>query len=136
MISAGAPKNTTVVIAGLSNTYADYITTYEEYQVCGPCHYSLIDLNNSLWQDIDISNWGISTTLYPIRLIRFWVLRWVSASLTLAHFKSSTQVQFVALLSLLYLWIVIANSTPDISPKIYRDVTWSSLGIFWNSKPG
>ncbi|XP_072038922.1 uncharacterized protein [Amphiura filiformis] len=33
MIASGAPKNTTVVIAGLSNTYADYITTYEEYQV-------------------------------------------------------------------------------------------------------
>ena len=33
MIGSGAPKNTTIVIAGLSNTYADYITTYEEYQV-------------------------------------------------------------------------------------------------------
>eukprot|EP00058_Branchiostoma_floridae_P025487 XP_002610977.1 hypothetical protein BRAFLDRAFT_127904 [Branchiostoma floridae] len=33
VLSKGLPDDTEVVIAGLSNTYADYITTYEEYQV-------------------------------------------------------------------------------------------------------
>lgn len=31
--SEGTFKNTEVVIAGLSNAYTHYITTYEEYQV-------------------------------------------------------------------------------------------------------
>ena len=31
--SVGMPNGTQVVIAGLSNTYSDYIVTYEEYQV-------------------------------------------------------------------------------------------------------
>ena len=29
----GLPSDTMVVIAGLSNTYSDYVVTYEEYQV-------------------------------------------------------------------------------------------------------
>ena len=29
----GFPKDTVVVIAGLSNTYSDYVVTFEEYQV-------------------------------------------------------------------------------------------------------
>ena len=33
LLSGGFPTNTKAVIAGLSNTYADYIATYEEYQV-------------------------------------------------------------------------------------------------------
>ncbi len=30
----GFNENSVMVIAGLSNTYADYVTTFEEYQVC------------------------------------------------------------------------------------------------------
>ncbi|XP_019620213.1 PREDICTED: neutral ceramidase-like isoform X2 [Branchiostoma belcheri] len=33
VVSKGLPEDTEVVVAGLSNTYSDYITTYEEYQV-------------------------------------------------------------------------------------------------------
>lgn len=33
LIDSGFPSNATVVIAGLSNTYSDYVTTFEEYQV-------------------------------------------------------------------------------------------------------
>ena len=33
LIDSGFPKNVIPVIAGLSNTYADYQTTFEEYQV-------------------------------------------------------------------------------------------------------
>lgn len=29
----GFPNDTMVVIAGLANTYSDYVVTYEEYQV-------------------------------------------------------------------------------------------------------
>lgn len=38
LISNGFPSDTKVVIAGLSNTYSDYVTTFEEYQVhtCSP----------------------------------------------------------------------------------------------------
>ncbi|KAI8521297.1 Neutral ceramidase [Branchiostoma belcheri] len=32
VVSKGLPEDTEVVVAGLSNTYSDYITTYEEYQ--------------------------------------------------------------------------------------------------------
>lgn len=38
LLDNGLPDDTQVVIAGLSNTYADYIVTYEEYQV----HSSLL----------------------------------------------------------------------------------------------
>ena len=34
MVNAGFPSDAIVVIAGLANTYSDYVTTYEEYQVC------------------------------------------------------------------------------------------------------
>ena len=33
MLDAGFPSDSIMVIAGLSNTYSDYVTTYEEYQV-------------------------------------------------------------------------------------------------------
>jgi len=33
LIANGFPNDTVVVIAGLANTYADYITTFEEYQI-------------------------------------------------------------------------------------------------------
>jgi len=33
LIAGGLPPDTEVVIAGLTNTYSDYITTFEEYQV-------------------------------------------------------------------------------------------------------
>lgn len=33
LLKSGMPANTTVVLAGLTNEYADYITTNEEYQV-------------------------------------------------------------------------------------------------------
>ena len=33
LLDNGFPSNIAVVIAGLSNTYSDYVTTYEEYQV-------------------------------------------------------------------------------------------------------
>ncbi len=33
LIQHGMPDGTIVVLAGLTNTYADYIATYEEYQV-------------------------------------------------------------------------------------------------------
>jgi neutral ceramidase len=33
LIANGFPNDTTVVIAGLSNTYSSYITTFEEYQI-------------------------------------------------------------------------------------------------------
>lgn len=33
LLDNGFPSNVTVVIAGLSNTYSDYVTTFEEYQV-------------------------------------------------------------------------------------------------------
>ena len=33
LIDSGFPKNVIPVIAGLSNTYSDYQTTFEEYQV-------------------------------------------------------------------------------------------------------
>lgn len=33
LIDAGAPESTQVVVGGLSNIYADYIATPEEYQV-------------------------------------------------------------------------------------------------------
>ena len=33
LIANGFPSDVTVVIAGLSNTYSDYVTTFEEYQV-------------------------------------------------------------------------------------------------------
>ena len=74
MISAGAPKNTTVVIAGLSNTYADYITTYEEYQVCRPCHYSQIDLNNTLLT-FQTEEPQLICTTNLVRLMYYIVLR-------------------------------------------------------------
>ena len=32
LVKGGMPAETQVVIAGLSNVYSDYITTYEEYQ--------------------------------------------------------------------------------------------------------
>ena len=32
LTEAGLPNNSEVVIAGLSNVYSDYITTFEEYQ--------------------------------------------------------------------------------------------------------
>ena len=34
LLENGFPNDVTVVIAGLSNTYSDYVTTFEEYQVC------------------------------------------------------------------------------------------------------
>ncbi len=34
MVDAGFPSDSIMVIAGLSNTYSDYVTTFEEYQVC------------------------------------------------------------------------------------------------------
>ena len=33
LLANGFPSNIKVVIAGLSNTYSSYVTTYEEYQV-------------------------------------------------------------------------------------------------------
>ena len=33
LLDNGFPSNVSVVIAGLSNTYSDYVTTFEEYQV-------------------------------------------------------------------------------------------------------
>ena len=33
LVGNGFPSDGTVVIAGLSNTYSDYVTTFEEYQV-------------------------------------------------------------------------------------------------------
>ena len=33
-IQGGMPSTSIAVIAGLANEYADYITTFEEYQVC------------------------------------------------------------------------------------------------------
>ena len=33
LIQHGMPHETIVVLAGLTNTYSDYIATYEEYQV-------------------------------------------------------------------------------------------------------
>jgi len=33
LIDHGMPNDTTVVLGGLTNTYADYIATYEEYQI-------------------------------------------------------------------------------------------------------
>lgn len=33
LLDNGFPKDAIVVIAGLSNTYSDYVATYEEYQV-------------------------------------------------------------------------------------------------------
>lgn len=33
VLDNGFPSNVKVVIAGLSNTYSSYVTTYEEYQV-------------------------------------------------------------------------------------------------------
>lgn len=33
LLENGFPSDVTVVIAGLSNTYSDYVTTFEEYQV-------------------------------------------------------------------------------------------------------
>lgn len=33
LLDNGFTSNVTVVIAGLSNTYSDYVTTFEEYQV-------------------------------------------------------------------------------------------------------
>ncbi|KAK7111468.1 neutral ceramidase B-like [Littorina saxatilis] len=33
LVANGLPSNTTSVIAGLSNDYADYVTTFEEYQI-------------------------------------------------------------------------------------------------------
>ena len=33
LLDNGFPSNVAVVIAGLSNTYSDYVTTFEEYQV-------------------------------------------------------------------------------------------------------
>lgn len=33
LLENGFPSNVTIVIAGLSNTYSDYVTTFEEYQV-------------------------------------------------------------------------------------------------------
>lgn len=32
-VNSGGPSNTKTVIAGLSNVYSHYVTTYEEYQV-------------------------------------------------------------------------------------------------------
>lgn len=32
LLEGGMPKNSRVVIAGLSNVYSDYIATFEEYQ--------------------------------------------------------------------------------------------------------
>lgn len=40
-VNFGAPINTKVVIAGLSNVYTHYITTFEEYQVSLPCDFRL-----------------------------------------------------------------------------------------------
>ena len=42
-------------------------------------------------------------------------------TLNLAYLKSSTRVRSVALLGLLYMRSVIANSTPDISPKYLQE---------------
>ena len=36
--SQGFSNDTVVVIAGLSNTYADYVTTFAEYQVHVQCY--------------------------------------------------------------------------------------------------
>ena len=33
LVSEGFPNDTVVVIAGLSNGYSHYVTTFEEYQV-------------------------------------------------------------------------------------------------------
>jgi len=33
MVNAGFPSDVIVVIAGLTNTYSDYVATYEEFQV-------------------------------------------------------------------------------------------------------
>ena len=33
LLENGIKSDVTVVIAGLSNTYSDYVTTFEEYQV-------------------------------------------------------------------------------------------------------
>ena len=33
LVENGFTNDVTVVIAGLSNTYSDYVTTFEEYQV-------------------------------------------------------------------------------------------------------
>ena len=35
LVENGFRKDAVMVIAGLSNTYADYVATYEEYQVHG-----------------------------------------------------------------------------------------------------
>lgn len=33
IVSSGGPEDAVVIISGLSNTYASYVTTYEEYQI-------------------------------------------------------------------------------------------------------
>ena len=42
LLENGFPSGVTVVIAGLSNTYSDYVTTFEEYQV-HTCSYQPIE---------------------------------------------------------------------------------------------
>lgn len=34
LLEGGTKENLTMIIAGLSNTYASYVATPEEYQVC------------------------------------------------------------------------------------------------------
>ena len=41
LVDNGFPKDSVMVIAGLSNTYSSYVATYEEYQVLTYSVYAL-----------------------------------------------------------------------------------------------
>lgn len=38
LVENGFRKDAIPVVAGLSNTYADYVATFEEYEVCALCY--------------------------------------------------------------------------------------------------
>ena len=44
LLDNGFPSNVKVVIAGLSNTYSSYVTTFEEYQVQTDIHSFYLQL--------------------------------------------------------------------------------------------
>lgn len=59
--SVGMPDGTQVVIAGLANTYSDYIVTYEEYQVRKK---GTIENDNSRFFDSQVQRYEGASTVY------------------------------------------------------------------------
>lgn len=67
--AAGFPANTVSVIAGLTNDYADYVTTYEEYQVsiCFCYIQGEVLFLDSSDMSLSLSNTGMQVS------INFWL---------------------------------------------------------------